>query len=54
VGARALRAIWEEIMLPIMYDAPDKKKKVVVTKSDVDSYITHHLSQKLQATLKTD
>ena len=54
VGARALRAILEEIMLPIMYEASDKNNRIVVKESDVDYYIEHHLSQKIQALLKAD
>ena len=38
IGARGLRSIMEEFMMPIMYEIPSKKcvKKVVITKEVVD------------------
>ncbi len=38
-GARGLRAIMEEVMLPVMYELPDKTnvRKCVVTKNSVES-----------------
>ena len=54
MGARALRAIMEEIMLPVMYDAPDHKAPLTITKAHVNEYIEAHLSKKLQLTLQDD
>ncbi|MCP4050732.1 MAG: ATP-dependent Clp protease ATP-binding subunit ClpX [bacterium] len=49
VGARALRAIIEELTLDIMYNAPSStKNKYTVTKKMVDVYIKNHLSQEIK------
>ena len=40
IGARGLRSIMEEFMLPVMYDAPSEKgvKKVIITKELVEKH----------------
>ena len=42
VGARALRSIMEEIMLDIMYQAPDEKeqREIVITEKDVLKHVS--------------
>ncbi|MFC1751968.1 ATP-dependent Clp protease ATP-binding subunit ClpX [Thermoproteota archaeon] len=52
VGARALRAIVEDIMLDIMYDAPSSKKKsITITCDHVKDYIQRRLSKSIQEKL---
>jgi ATP-dependent Clp protease ATP-binding subunit ClpX len=55
VGARSLKAIVEEIMLDYMYEGPSlAKKKVNITKKDVDKYIKYQLSHELQEQLQEE
>ena len=57
VGARALRAIVEIILMPYMYDLPGSKKKTLtISTKDVDDYETNHLSgaERKQLSKKTD
>ena len=49
VGARALRSIFEELMLDTMFEAPSgDTKDVKLTLQMVEDYITNQLSQELQ------
>jgi ATP-dependent Clp protease ATP-binding subunit ClpX len=49
VGARALRAIVEEIMLEYMYEGPSShQKSITITKEIVDAYITEKLPKKIK------
>lgn len=49
VGARALRSIFEDIMLEPMFKAPSNTKKpLTITKKDITSYIKEKLSKELQ------
>ena len=52
VGARALRSIFEEIMLQYMFDGPSaKSKKISITAKDVEVYIKEQLSADIQKEL---
>ena len=52
VGARALRGIFEELMLDIMFDAPSAKtKSVTISKKVVETYAKKSLSKALFAKL---
>lgn len=49
VGARALRAIMEELMMDYMYETPSRDVQgITVTVKDVESYIEHKLSKAIQ------
>tara|TARA_A100001015_G_C15028340_1_gene731768 strand:- start:1494 stop:2819 length:1326 start_codon:yes stop_codon:yes gene_type:complete len=55
VGARALRSIFEDLMLDIMFDAPTgKQKSLKITSKEVNSYIKSALSKDLQNQLKEE
>ena len=49
VGARAIRSIFEDIMLQPMFDAPTStKKEIIITLKNVEKYIKEKLSKELQ------
>ncbi len=50
-GARALRSLIEEIMLPIMFELPDKKnvQKLIITKETVENKAEPKLVEKTKA-----
>jgi len=52
VGARALRAIMEDVMLDHMYNAPSTTAtKLVITKKEIIDYITSTLSKSVQESI---
>ncbi len=54
VGARALRSIFEDLMLDVMFDAPDGKEKTIkITEKHVLAYSETKLSKILRDKLKT-
>ncbi len=49
VGARALRGIFETLMLDYMFEAPSgDQKEIVISVKDVDQYAKAHLSKEMQ------
>ncbi len=55
VGARALRAIMEDIMLEHMYEAPSsKRKKITIGLDETSAYINKNLSEKLKEELEKE
>lgn len=49
VGARALRAIMEELMMEYMYETPSREaQSITVTQEDVEHYIENKLSKTIQ------
>ncbi len=55
IGARALRAIVEHIMLPHMFEGPSRPgSQITVTEADVDQYAADRLSKALLTKLQGD